>query len=226
MLGRAETLRLRRGDLLWRQGDPARHFCWIESGLVKIVRASPEGVETILGVFGPGESIGDSAVLEGARYPADAVAASRGAVVTRSPAAGVLTAAGSDPTLAAALRLPLLRHTRALRQKIEVVSAGSVPQRLATLLLDFCERFGVASPRPGSRSAATPPEQDWRRLAIALSRIELAALIGARVETTIRILSRWKKSGLARAEPGGLAFHLAALRGVAVGRGNGEDESD
>lgn len=193
-----------RGEALWRRGDPAVNFTWIETGLVKIIRGNAEGAETILGLFGPGDSIGDVAVLEHGFYPADAVAASSRVVICQSRAAPILAAAAADPALASSLQEPLLRHTDVLRQTIEVVSAGAVPRRLATLLLGLADRFG--RPAAGGDAILVP---------FHLLRAELAALVAARVETTIRIMSRWQREGIVATGPRGFLLRSAPLRALA-----------
>lgn len=179
----AVRITLVRGDVLWRTGDPATHFTLICSGLVKIVRPTPDAGEAIVGLFGPRESIGDSAVLEVGRYPADAVTSSERAEVCRIDAAPVLAAMGLRPEVARSMNQALLEHIHALQEKIRIMSAGSVNRRLATLLLHLADRFGDEL---GDGSTLIP---------VNLSRGELASLIGARSETTIRTLSRWRKSG-------------------------------
>ncbi|HZT73295.1 MAG TPA: Crp/Fnr family transcriptional regulator [Terriglobales bacterium] len=196
--GKPRRWRLSRGQAVWRAGDPARDFIAVESGLVKIVRLGPEGVEAIVGLFGPGDSIGDTAVIERGVYPADAIVASRAAALAGIEAAPVLRAAESDARLAAALREALLAHTHALRNKIEVMTAGGVSERVATLLLLLARRFG----HPAGGGVEIP---------IALSRTELAALVGATVETTIRVLSAWRRQGLVLSLPQGLRLTAAGL---------------
>ncbi len=197
----ATRRKLERGEVLWQSGDGATHFTQILSGLLKISRSSPEGSESIVAIFGPGESIGDTAVVQHGRYPADAIALSGGVEVLRIEAGPVLRAMERNASLTEGINTILLHHTQALDQKIRIMTAGSVPHRLATLFLLFAKRFGEASP---SGAVEIP---------VRLSRIELAGLIGATVETTIRALSRWQKEGvLTTTQKGFLLHHPERLR--------------
>lgn len=202
---RARRRRLGRGEAVWRAGDPARDFVWIEAGLVKIVRQGVQGAEAIVALFGPGDSIGDTAVLERGAYPADAIVASRAAWLVQLEAAPLMAAAAADLQWAAALRQALLAHTHALRDKIEVMTAGSVPRRLATLLLQLARRFGTMCPPDGAE------------IPIALSRAELAALVGATVETTIRTISRWQQEGAVTTLRQGFRIRTQRLAEIAAG---------
>jgi len=193
----AHARRYEEGEPLWRTGAPATRFTVIHHGVVQIVQPTSGGQEALLGLFGPRESIGDAAVLERGSYPADAIAAIGAAEILEVRAGPILDALHDDASLALAFNRALLDHTRALRAKITVMSAGSVPQRLATLLLHLAERFGDEH------------EKGEIGIPLPLSRSALARLVGARPETVIRCLSRWQKEGWLRTTVGG--FELDSL---------------
>jgi CRP-like cAMP-binding protein len=181
LAGVAHRRTLSRGERLWSAGDKASHFFVIASGLMKIVRAGQDG--DILAILGPRESIGDVAVQMRGSYPADAVAATDSVQVI-GVRADVVLSLGDDPAVAKALRNALLVHTQVLQEKIEILSAGSVSRRLAALFHQLADRFGDEC----EDGSVTVP--------VALSRGELAHIVSATVETTIRIVSAWQKAGL------------------------------
>lgn len=183
LAARAARKRLDRGEHLWRQGDEATRLVLVASGLVKVVQRGAEA-DNILGLFGPRETIGTVAVLRGKRYPAAAVASSDVSEVWLLDPSPVLRAMETDPTAARAMNGALLAQTDALHEKISVMSAGPVPRRLATQILTLGARFGDER----EDGALTIP--------LVLSRGELASLVGARVETTIRVLSAWQRDGI------------------------------
>lgn len=53
------------GAVLLRQGEPATHVLPLVAGRVKVIRTSHDGSVLVLGVRGPGEILGDIAVLGG-----------------------------------------------------------------------------------------------------------------------------------------------------------------
>lgn len=188
------------GQRLWRGGEPAGYFSIIAAGIAKIVRVSPDGVESIVGLFGPRESIGDLAVIGEKPFPADAAAASPVLETVRIEAAPVLKLAQENPPLRDAFQSSLLDHSETLQHKIRIMSAGSVEQRLATLLFCLHERFGDDT------------EDGSLLIPLTLSRLELAAFIGARVETTIRAIRQWEKAGVLTTSAEGFQIHqLGAL---------------
>ena len=58
--------------LIFRQGDPPDSFYVIRSGKIKAFRINEEGVETDLGVLGPGDGFGEYALLTGTPRTASA----------------------------------------------------------------------------------------------------------------------------------------------------------
>jgi CRP-like cAMP-binding protein len=200
-----------RGDAIWREGDAATSFVVIASGLVEITRRAPNGSSAIVAIFGPHEDIGASAVVARGTYPASAIAATPTASVLLVDAAPVLDAARVDPQVAEALNASLVEHTEALQQKIRIMTAGSVAARLATLVLHLVERFGDEL------------EDGATHVPVVLTRMELANLVGATVETTIRTLSAWQRAGILATERDGvLVKDPARLRAIAAGNDEGE----
>jgi CRP-like cAMP-binding protein len=172
---------LRAGELLWREGDRATAFHVICEGLVAVRRTLPAGAEVIVAIFGARETIGDTAAIERACYPADAVVVSESATVLRVDAEAVCRLSARCPELSQSLQQALCRHAAALRTKVEILSAGTVAARLARLFLHLASRFGDQL----DDGAVVVP--------LALSRTALASLVSARTETVIRALRPWER---------------------------------
>lgn len=179
----ARLYRLSAGKRLWLTGEPAEEFCVIQAGLMEVQRLNADGDAVTLGLFGPGDAIGISAVLDRCPYPADALTLTASAEVLRVAAAPVLALLEHNAALALAMNRALLEHTDILRAKIDIVSAGSVPCRIAALVLYLAERFG--EPHDGLAIL----------VGVDLTREQIGQIVGARPETVIRIMSRWHKAG-------------------------------
>jgi CRP/FNR family transcriptional regulator, nitrogen oxide reductase regulator len=208
----ARTARRRvigRGESFFRSGGAPELVVVVTRGLVKMVRPTPEG-DVILGVFGPRDTIGLIAVLHRCTYPADAVALTDEAEAICISASHLMEAMAQDPTLAVSAGRSLAYHACVLQLKIDVITAGHVPQRIAALLVNLAERFGDEL------------EDGTTLLPIVLSRTELSRLVGARVETTIRVLSSWQKRGLVTTSEDGFVLRdpralAATVMGVTPG---------
>ena len=90
LAARAAPRALVVGERLWREGDRAVGFHVIVNGLVTVRRSLASGAEVIVAIFGSRENVGDTAALEGGRYPAEAVVTSDTATVIRLNAQRVL----------------------------------------------------------------------------------------------------------------------------------------
>lgn len=175
---------------LWRANDEALHFNVLNTGLVEVRRPTSNGDVATLGLFGPGDSVGDFAVVSMGTYPADAVAADATSVV-RVCAGPVIAAANTDVRVAQAITASLLEHSRILHMKIDIVSAGTVAKRLARLFAYMMRRFGDER------------EDGHVLVPVRLSRTQLARFIGARAETVIRVMSKWRARGWLEAHDDG-----------------------
>jgi CRP-like cAMP-binding protein len=171
------------GEALWTAGDRAESFNIVATGLVQILQRLPSGDAALLGVFGPHECIGIAASLEASNYPADCQALTEEVQVLRIHAAPMLEITRTDVTVANALNSALLEHTKALRAKINIMSAGTVSERLLMLFDHLADRFGDER------------EDSSTVIPVVLSRTALAWLVGARVETVIRAMTRWQREG-------------------------------
>lgn len=200
----ARRSRLLRGEPLWLAGSPAIDFVVVAAGLVCVRKPCGEGESCILGIFGPKECIGTVAVLAQTPYPADAIVITDHADVLRIDASVVRDIAERDASVVRALNTALIEHTRVLEEKIRILAAGRVDQRLATLLLHLASRFGDEL------------EDGTTFIPVQLSRAECARLVGSTVETTIRTFTRWQRAGLVDTTADGFAVpSLAAVSEVA-----------
>jgi len=119
-------------------------------------------------------------------------------VVVRIPGPAVLEALRDHAERGAAMIRALAAHNRALQDKILIAGCGTVPKRLAALLLTLAERFGEEMPGGGTF------------LPIALSRGELARFVHATLETVSRAMSAWARQGLVETRADGFLIPAAA----------------
>jgi CRP/FNR family transcriptional regulator len=80
--------------------------------------------------------------------------------------------------------------------KMRALAPERVEIRLANILLKLGDKIGAPV-------TAEAPATDGLRIEMSLSRQDLADMAGTTIETTIRIMSRFRKEGLVHTEPGG-----------------------
>ncbi|HUW37092.1 MAG TPA: Crp/Fnr family transcriptional regulator [Rhodocyclaceae bacterium] len=205
-LASATTVRLyRRGEFLWRRDDKVKDIVLLDSGFVKAARRDRNGASKTYGLYGPGDCLGLFATFAGMKHSIDAVALNEGLKAICIDAAVLLKFAETSPLLSSNLHGQLTRFTEALIKKIEIISAGTMPQRLAVLMLQLIERYGIDR------------KDDRVHLPISLTLEQLSEIIDARLETVARVLGDWKRAGWLSIDATGCHFsHLDKIRELLV----------
>lgn len=139
----AQLRTFHQGEFLLQRGDPARTIVLIGSGFVKASRRNRNGASKTYGLLGPGDSMGLYAFWAGMRYPTDAIALVEGVMLIIIDAGEISDLAEQYPRLSRNLNGEVTRFSEAFINKIEIISAGSIEQRLAVLLLQLVGRHGV-----------------------------------------------------------------------------------
>lgn len=166
---------------LFREGDPADRVMIIESGVVKAVAATDNGVDAVLALRGPGDILGELTAVNGGVRTATVVAVEpvRALVVPVDSFRQYLL---DHPTAALAL-LGVVgdRLADSSRRQAEFGSLDATA-RLARLLLELAEVYGSAT--------------DGVTTLRLLSQDELASFCGASREAIARGLRTLRDEGL------------------------------
>lgn len=169
------------GEVVFREGDPALTFHFVLGGRVKVQKAAADGRDLILEIFGPGDPVGAVAAYEERPFPATAVTMEASSLFSL-PRQEFFAVLAVNPLLARGLLVGLTRRMIELTRRLSERSSR-VEFRVARLFLTLADRVG----RPGPGGVVVP---------VALSRQEIADMVGTTQETAIRIMSRWGKEGL------------------------------
>jgi CRP/FNR family transcriptional regulator, nitrogen oxide reductase regulator len=186
--------RFERGEYLWREGAKASNFSFIIEGQIKISKLRNDGKETILGVFGEDTAVGHLAVYRQIPYPASAIALDDTSVLEIYRGHFYGTVQRSQPLLEALL-LNMMRRNEELVHRVHELTLCSAEQRLALLFQKFAESMG--------RRTKLEDGQWGVFIDVPLSRNDIANLINTRIETAIRLMSKWNKEGPVRTEKRG-----------------------
>lgn len=188
-----------KGASIFAEGDPAEDIHFLFLGRVKIVKSAGDR-DVILEILGPGEPVGTVAVFERRPFPAAAIALEPSGVIT-IPSREFFSLIERRPEITRRLLAGLTLRLMSLNRRLADMT-GSVEHRIGRLLATLAERLGSRD----ERGVFIP---------LALSRQDLADLVGTTVETAIRVMSRWQKEGLVETEKKGFRIPdpaaLAAL---------------
>lgn len=192
-----------KGEQLFGEGDPSDELFTVVDGRVKVFKTTARGSDVILEIFGPGDPVGAVALYESRPYPATAVALEPTTclIVPRQAFFALLEA---HPTMVRGLLVGLTHRLVELTNRLAELSGGRVEARLARFFLKLATDMGQ-------------PQPEGTFIPLALSRQELADMIGTTIETSIRIMSRWGKQDLVRTQQDGfLVVDRPALEAIAV----------
>jgi CRP-like cAMP-binding protein len=177
---RAHDRHLRRRELLFREGDEADEASLLGTGRLKITQLAANGQEVLIRLVGPGEVCGGLGVPSGGLH-------AHGAEALENSHALVWDRHVLDELFD---RFPILGHNalriqserlRMLEQSYRELATERVPPRLARTLVRLVGHVG----RPCEGGVK-----------VALSREELAQMVGTSLFTVSRLLSQWETHGL------------------------------
>ena len=122
--------RLEKGQMLFSQGDLAKGFYVLVSGKVKVMKLSFQGKTQILGVLGPGDTVGEVPVFEGVTYPAYAQTMENSTLLF-FPRDRFIALIKENPDLALGMMALLSRRLRKITTLAGSLALREVPGRLA-----------------------------------------------------------------------------------------------
>jgi CRP/FNR family cyclic AMP-dependent transcriptional regulator len=169
-----------KGSLLFVEGEEPRGVFILCSGRAKLTTSSTEGKTLIVKIAEPGEVLGASATILGKPYEvsAETIEPSQLNFIKREDFLKYLNT-HAEACLHTAQQLSEKYHS-AQREIRSLGLSQTTSEKLARLLLDWCERGG---------------EQTTKgiRIKVLLTHEEIAQMIGTTRETVTRLLSDFKK---------------------------------
>ena len=167
-----------KAETIFSEGEDADGFYVVITGRVKIFKLSPDGKEQILHFFGPGEPFGEVPVFTGQHFPASAEVMEESRVFF-FPRKSFVDLIKRNPSLALNMLAILSKRLRRFAALIDDLSLKEVPGRLAAYLLYLSDQ---------NRGAKV--------LELAVTKAQLASLLGTIPETLSRILGKLSSQGL------------------------------
>jgi CRP-like cAMP-binding protein len=133
LLAGATVKTVKRGELMFVQGDPVDCFFVVLEGWMKIYRLTPSGGEAVVAVFTRGQSFAEAAAFVGGRFPASGEAATDGRLL-RIQSGHLLRLIRENPDIGLAMLASTSKHLHMLVQQIEQLKAHTGAQRVAEFL--------------------------------------------------------------------------------------------
>jgi CRP/FNR family cyclic AMP-dependent transcriptional regulator len=178
---------LRRGEILFSEGDDGNQLYVVTEGKIKLGRTSQDGRENLLAILGPGQMFGELSFFDPGPRSATATAVTD--VELKSLGHEALSPVlNAHPDVAHALLNQLAGRLRRTNEVVGDLVFSDVPGRVAKALLDLASRFGRRA-------------DDGIHVNHDLTQEELAQLVGASRETVNKALADFASRGWLRLEP-------------------------
>ncbi len=176
-LGRTETLRA--GETLVWESDETLVVGNLREGLIKLTASLGDGREQILGLAFPGDFVGRP-FGDRAGHCVTALTDAKLCVFRRTAFDAF---AREHPQVGHALLVRTLDELDRARRWMLLLGRKSAEERVASLLLELAERSGTC---------------DGARVALEITRQQMADLLGLTIETVSRKITRLKSDGAIR----------------------------
>lgn len=180
---KARLVTVRKDQMIIDEGEAARDFLQVETGQIKMFILNPDGQEFTQGIFNPGESFGEPALLGSFVYPSSAMAIVD-SKIWRLPKPEFIQLLKENFELHLKLDRVLCKRLQYKSMILTEVSSYDPEHRLTTVLKYFKSKF----------------TKSGEKILVPFTRQQLADMTGLRVETVIRAVKKMEKEGKLKLE--------------------------
>lgn len=170
----------KKGSMIYEENSRINGIYCIHKGIIKIYKTGIEGKEQIIKFAKEGDIFGYRSVINN-EAACTSVKVLEDAVVCFIPTADLYQLLKDNSEFAIELLQIACKELDESNNYLTDIAQKSVKERLAEVLLDLRDKFGV---------------NNEEIINIALTREELANLIGTATESVIRLLSEFKTDGV------------------------------
>ena len=173
-----------KGEHVYCQGQGTEYLYFIRQGRVKVSQTAVNGKEVIVGYHGPRELLGCCGLVGDVCYPcyAEAVEPTDVVYVTREIFNRLLSRV---PTVASELLTQMVGRLREAHCKMRQLALQPVEERVIAVLIELGQEFGSS-------------EDGQVTLPAHVTRQQISEMAGTTIETTSRVISNLRRTGLVR----------------------------
>jgi CRP/FNR family cyclic AMP-dependent transcriptional regulator len=179
-----EITDIRKGDVLFNEGEPGDSLYIVLSGKIKLGRRAADGRQNLIALMGPSDMVGELSLFDPGPRTATATAVTD-TRVARLRKTALRPWLSNRPEIAEQLLRVLARRLRRTNDALADLIFTDVPGRVAKNLLQMARQFG-------SRDGGV------LRVTHDLTQEELAQLVGASRETVNKALADFASRGWLR----------------------------
>ncbi|MBL7049724.1 MAG: Crp/Fnr family transcriptional regulator [Nitrospira sp.] len=193
-----DEISLEDNETVFSEGDPSEKFYMLAEGNIKVLKHTVMGKDIILEIMSPGDIFGGVAVLDNKPFPASAQAMKASKII-RIRRQNLLKIMEEYPILKLEMVKYFSDKLRDAHEMLKNIATERVERRIASLLLKLSEKAGSE-------------ENGFRTIAFPLTRQEISEMVGTTVETCIRTMSKFQKTGLVKSAAGVISVEVSSLQ--------------
>jgi CRP-like cAMP-binding protein len=182
LLAATTTKRLKAKETLFRKGDEGNQLYGILSGSLKVTTTGTDGKDVMFSLMGPGEVLGEIALLDSEERSATVVAVEATELLTLHRRE-LIPFLENHPRATIGLAGVLAARVRRLSERAEDRQTMPLPGRIAKRLIALADQYGKR-PIVGGPVEVRLPQQD------------LADLVGTTRESVNKQLRTWEEEGI------------------------------
>jgi CRP/FNR family cyclic AMP-dependent transcriptional regulator len=183
----------KRKEELFHKGDDGSDVYIVISGRLKALTTSADGSDVVFSILGPGDVIGEIAMLSGMPRTATVVALEACDLLSLSRP-DILSFLNRHPAAAIKMLRIVSKRLANVSEFIEDALFLNLPSHLAKKLVDLAHTFGEET-------------DAGLRLNLRLSQTELGNLVGATRESVNKQISSWRVKGIVSVDGGHIVIH-------------------
>lgn len=174
------TQTIRKGDVIFDEGDRLNGVYCIKDGICKLSKLSANGKDQIVKLVVKGELLGQRSLVSDERANLQATALND-MEVCFIPKEEIVKDLKKNPSFTYDVLQQMAHDLKEADDIIVNMAQKSVTKRMAEVLVNIHKNFGT---------------NEDGTLSVLLSREDFASLVGTATESAIRVLSQFKKDGL------------------------------
>lgn len=182
ILASATAKSVAQGEVVFEQGEDARHFFVLLSGRLRVTQVTSEGQQVIVRMVNPGDLFGIAKALRRDDYPGTATAVSPSFTLAW-PTSKWSSFMDKYPPLAVNAMQTMGGRLQEAQARLRELATEEVERRVAHAVL----RLGNQSGKKEARGV---------RIDFPVSKQDIAEMTGTTLHTVSRILTAWEQAGL------------------------------
>ena len=189
---------VKNNEIIFSEGDPSDRLYLLSEGNVKIVKHTVMGKDIILEIMSPGDIFGGVAVLDNKPYPATAQAM-KAVKILKIMRSNLVKVMEDYPDLKLEIVSYFSDKLRDSHEMLKNIATERVARRIASILLKLSEKVDVDA-------------EGYKKIDFPLTRQEISEMVGTTVETCIRTMSKFQKSGIIKTSDGSVSVKPRELQ--------------